>query len=483
MDSNEPISVPLSLRTIQTELLLPPKTVVLGTRQPTALASVPAALATALGAPLGRPPLCEMGRQVLDRNQSASAVVVISDNTRPVPYKGPDGILWPIVESLLQSGFRPERIRILAAAGTHRVMTVSEISSLIDDRVIAAGVGVTCHNARDPSVLVAVGCSAQGTTILMNREYVAADLKILTGLVEPHFMAGVSGGRKSICPGLLGVQSVEEFHGAAMMEHPGTCNMNITDNLCHEYAIQVARMAPPDFVVNVTIRDDGKPVDVFAGDMDEVLETAFEQLKSFVLLPIPRRFDIVVTHAGRGAINHYQAAKAATTGAQAVTQDGFLVVVADTTDPDPIGNGTYREMLELMKKVGPTAFRQLIGSSDWTLVPDQWEVQMWAKVLDRVPEDHLFYYSPQTRLSDYAILPCADPPAEGATTDVSEIVAAFIEQARQQATRALGRRPSIAYLSDGPFGIPVEAVDAQAFLHESATVDLPAAEHLLGGEA
>src|SRR5450756_1245646 len=130
-----------------------------------------------------------MGRQVLDRNQSGSAVVVISDNTRPVPYKGPDGILWPIVESLLQSGFRPERIRILAAAGTHRVMTVSEISSLIDDRVIAAGVGVTCHNAHDPSVLVAVGCSAQGTTILMNREYVAADLKILTGLVEPHFMA------------------------------------------------------------------------------------------------------------------------------------------------------------------------------------------------------------------------------------------------------------------------------------------------------
>ena len=93
---------------------------------------------------------------------------------------------------------------------------------------------------------------------------------------------------------------MEEFHGAAMMEYPGTRSMNLTDNLCHEYAVQVARMAPPDFVVNVTIRDDGRPVGVFAGDIDTVLAGAFEQLKSFVLLPLPQRFDIVVTHGGRG---------------------------------------------------------------------------------------------------------------------------------------------------------------------------------------
>jgi nickel-dependent lactate racemase len=461
MDS-KPISVRLSLRTIETEVVLPAETVVFPIRRPPALSSVPAALATALNAPMDSPPLSELARRVLDRNESGSAVVVISDNTRPVPYTGPDGIQWPIVESLLQAGFHPERISILVATGTHRVMTDPEMSSLVDDRVTAAGVGVISHDAHDPSVLVAVGSCAEGTTILMNREYVTADLKILTGLVESHFMAGVSGGRKSICPGLLGVQSLKEFHGAAMMEHPGTRDMNLADNLCHEYAVQVARIVPPDFVVNVTIRDDGRPVGVFAGSMDRVLEAAFEQLKSLVLLPIPHRFDIVITHGGLGAINHYQASKAANTGAKAATRGGFLVVLADTTDPDPIGNKTYKEMLKLMKKMGPKAFRRLIASSDWTWVPDQWVAQMWAKILDRVPEDHLFYYSPQTRVSDYALLPCAGPPPECAASDVPQQIAALIARARREATLALGRRPSIAYLPDGPYGIPIEAADDSA---------------------
>lgn len=115
---NEPISVPVSLRTIKTKLDLPAETVVLATSQSPALPSVPAALAAALGAPLDCPPLSELARRVLDRN------------TRPVPYTGPDGIQWPIVESLLQAGFHPERIRILVATGTHPVMTDSEMPRL-----------------------------------------------------------------------------------------------------------------------------------------------------------------------------------------------------------------------------------------------------------------------------------------------------------------------------------------------------------------
>jgi nickel-dependent lactate racemase len=451
------ISIPLSLLTIETELLLPQETVVLATKQPPALPSVPAALAAALADPMGCSPLAELARQTLEGNGSASAVVVISDNTRPVPYKGPEGIQWPIVECLLQSGFKPERVCILVATGTHRAMTDSEIGGLIDDRVTAAGVRVVSHDAHDPTALVVVGDSPQGTTIRMNREYVSADLKILTGLVESHFMAGVSGGRKSICPGLLGVQSVEEFHGAVMMEHPGTRSMNLTDNLCHEYAVQVARMMPPDFVVNVTIRDDGKPVGVFAGDIDRVLMSAFEQLKTFVLLPLPHRFDIVVTHGGRGAINHYQAVKAVTVGALATEQGGYLMVVADTIDADPIGNETYKEMLRLLKKLGPTEYRRQISSSDWTLVPDQWEAQMCAKTMERVPEEHLCYYSPQTDPADYEFLPCAGYLPEWAGAEVPQMIARFIEEASRQVTLTRGRRPRIAYLPEGPYGIPIEA--------------------------
>ena len=164
------------------------------------------------------------------------------------------------------------------------------------------------------------------------------------------------------------------------------------------------------------------------------------------------------THGGRGAINHYQASKGASAGSLAATQDGFVLVVADTIDPEPIGNETYKEMLRLLKKLGPAAYRQLITSGDWTWFPDQWVAQVWAKILDRVPEDHLFYYSPQTDPADYVFLPGAGYVPEWATTDIPQLVTAFIEYAGRHVSLTLGRPPSIAYLPDGPYGIPVESV-------------------------
>ena len=106
--------------------------------------------------------------------------------------------------------------------------------------------------------------------------------------------------------------------------------------------------------------------------------------------------------------------------------------------------------------MGPGAYRQLITSGDWTWFPDQWVAQMWAKIIDRVPEDHLFYYSPQTDPADYAFLPCAGYQPEWAGAEAPQMVADFIKEASRKVTLTLGRRPSIAYLPDGPYGIPVE---------------------------
>ena len=495
--TNAELRVPLELRSFATDLVLPPGTNVLRTDVPEALADVPAAIAEALTTPIGSAPFAEICREKLLRaaetespavegqtaaEGSAAApvrnprgssgprvVIVVSDNTRPAPYRGAGGILWPLVDFLLTAGFPPDSVTVLTATGTHRVLSDEEMWDLVDERVRQAGVRVSCHDAADRQGLTHVGLSAQGVEVFMNREYVEADFRILTGLVEPHLMAGVSGGRKSICPGLLNVESVREFHGPATLANERATDMVLEGNPCHEISLEIARMARPDFILNVTMSQDGRVVGVFAGDMEQAHLAAVEHVRSFAQIPLERDYDVVVTHAGYVGVNHYQAEKAAQVAAKAVRDQGYLVVVADTTEVDPVGTESYRRMLKLLGEIGPDAFVRKIRAKDWAFVHDQWGVQVWAKVLGKVPAEHIFYFSPQTPVEDYEILPGVHPKvllgettresrAGDAVTQgdlVTRFVTAAAARACAESEKAMGRRARVAYLADGPHGIPV----------------------------
>jgi hypothetical protein len=474
--ANSPLMAHLELRSFETELPLPFHTDVLRAREPEPLADVRAAVLEALAAPIGSASLAETCNSVLARAARAarpafgarparSVVVVVSDNTRPAPYKGEGGILWPLVEILLSSGIPPESVTLLVASGTHRVLSDEEIWALFDERVRQAGVRVRCHNAADSEGLTSVGRRENGDEVFVNRAYVEADLRILTGLVEPHLMAGFSGGRKSICPGLLSVRSVREFHGAKTLAHPKATGLVLEGNPCHEVSLEIARMVRPDFILNATIRQDGRVAGVFAGEMEQAHQAAAEQVRDFAQIPLERRYDVVVTHGGLVGINHYQVEKAADVARLAVEAGGYVVVVADTTDADPVGTESYRRMLKLLAEVGVDEFLQAIKADDWEFVHDQWGVQVWAHLLVRVPREHVFYFSPQTPLREYTMLPCVDPRGVSGERlgfvagEPGELVARFAAAAVARACReceaAAGRPATVAYLADGPRGIPV----------------------------
>jgi lactate racemase len=174
----------------------------------------------ALASPIGSPPLRAIAEaKKAAAGGAATAVVVISDNTRPVPYRGESGLLRPILETLLAAGYEAGGITVIVATGTHRAMRQDELRAMIDPWVFEQGVAVVNHDCHDDANLVRLGMTARGSEVFVNRRYMEAGLRILTGLVESHFMAGVSGGRKSICPGLVGERSTYIFHGAAMMAH------------------------------------------------------------------------------------------------------------------------------------------------------------------------------------------------------------------------------------------------------------------------
>ena len=471
-------------------LELPAHVVVLEPRGLPPLKDVPAAIVEALARPLGTPAFVDLVRATLAASPDASAVIVVSDNTRPVPCSGPSGILWPLMDELLHAGFPPGRITVLVASGTHRRLADRELDAMFDSRVAASGVAIRCHDAFDPAGLVTVGRTRGGLQVMMDRGYVEADLRILTGLVESHLMAGASGGRKSVCPGLVGIEGIRDFHGPAVLADPRATDLITAGNPCHELSLEIARMAPAHFIVNVTAREDGAVMGVFAGDMERAHEQAVEQLRDFVAIPLTQKYDVVVTHAGKVGVNHYQAAKAACVAARAVKVGGHVILVADTVDPDPIGSIHYRALMTLLMDIGREAFERLIRSPDWTFVPDQWQVQMWDRVFGTIPPDHLHYYSPQTPLLEYDRLPgrsprdmwerlAAFPDEERVTAFVKEALSTAVEEMARAlatapaptlpradagaATRALATpprvSPTVAFLPAGPYGIPVESGD------------------------
>ncbi len=401
-----------------------------------------------------------------------TAAVVISDNTRPVPYKGAGGILEPILDALRAEGVG--RALILVANGTHRALSGDELRGMLCPAAFAPGVEVVNHVCTERSGLRLVGRTARGTEAWINRLYLDADVKILTGLVEPHFMAGASGGPKAVCPGLVGEDVTRVFHGAALLADERATSLVMDGNPCQEEARAVAGLAGHDFIVNVTLDGARRITGVFAGELSAAHRAAVARVLADSAVPIEREYDLVVTHAGFVGVNHYQAAKAAVEGAKAVRPGGRLILAANHTEAEPVGSANYRRGLGLLARLGPRELLQRMLEPGWEFIPEQWQVQMWARALARLeaPSD-MIYCSPRLTGDAFraARLPGTDGglglagagegasgPSVAASAGVGrsqrDLAEAMVQRAidRFAAERPGGR---VAVLLDGPYAVPV----------------------------
>ena len=411
----------------------------------------------ALANPLDCLPLKELVHRNLEAKPKAKAVVVISDNTRPVPYSGNSGIFFPIIDEMIKAGFPPSQILILVATGTHQAMGNRELRKILDPRIFSLDLQIIHHDSRKAKDLVPIGRTELGGKILLNRHYVESDFKILTGLVESHFMAGASGGRKSICPGLLAEDSIHILHSGPVLASPKAVDLVLEGNPVHDEALRVARMAGCDMTVNVTLDSSYRLTGIFAGHLETAHLTAVKKLQTYAAIPVKKKYDLVLTHAGYVGVNHYQAAKAAVAAAPIIKEGGMCILAVYHTDSDPIGSANYKKMMSLLGEKGPEKFMEMILAPDWTFVPDQWEAQMWARFFRKIPPENLFYCSLEIPREAFSWLPETDartfaPEAK----NLQELVEKSLAFAVKKLHDSLGRDPRIACLPDGPYGIPVD---------------------------
>lgn len=322
----------------------------------------------ALRVPLGTAPLASLAKG------KKSACVVIADITRPVPNAL---ILPPMLRTLEDNGIARQDITILVGTGLHRPNEGEELVRLVGE-FVAQNYHIVNHKAREKDTLVFLGETSGGAPIWIDRVYVEADLKIATSLIEPHLMAGYSGGRKAICPGIMGVETMKVLHGPELMGHPMSAEGIIEGNPFHRQALEVARTAGVDFTLNVAMNDRREVTGVFSGDLEQAhaegVRFVEAQASAWIEAPVPI---VVTTSAGYPLdLTFYQAVKGLTAVLPIVEQGGTIILAARCAEG--LGGPEFTELLA--ETDSAEAFEARLQDPEFFVV-DQWQLQELCKVL------------------------------------------------------------------------------------------------------
>ncbi|HPP51910.1 MAG TPA: nickel-dependent lactate racemase [Thermoguttaceae bacterium] len=353
------------------EVELPDRNVVkcLGYRPAQPLENPGKVISERLAHPTGAAPLADLARG------RSSACVVICDITRPVPNAV---LLPPILRTLEENGIGRDRILILVATGLHRPNLGDELVEMVGPE-IAAQYRIENHHGQDRNEHVFLGRSPRGVPVWIDRRYVEADLKITTGLIEPHFMAGFSGGRKLICPGLAHLDTVRVWHGPNFLEHPCARAGCLDGNPVHEENTWIGRRAGCDFIVNVALDEKRRIVEVVAGDMEAAFLEGVQKVRPMVQDTLPEPVDIVITSSAGYPLDvtFYQSVKGMVAALGIVKPGGTVILAASLSEG--IGSPEFQRLFEEHPSLDAFLERILDRQSDY-FVMDQWQLEEMAKV-------------------------------------------------------------------------------------------------------
>lgn len=333
------------------------------------------ALEHALQNPIHSKALKELVKERVETlGSNATAVIVISDITRSVPHPL---LLPPVLQSLEACGVRRDCITLLIGTGIHRPNEGEELIALVG-REIAGNYRVVNHFCRHTADLVHCGKTSKGIPIVLNRHYCEADIKILTGFIEPHMWAGYSGGRKSLLPGIASMETMQHMHGYAMVAHPATRYGQLEDNPFHEAGLEVLDRVGADFLVNVTLDSRKQVTGWWCGHPVDAHLQGCRFLEQHCRVQLDEPLDFVLTTNAGAPLdcNLYQAVKGMT-GAAGVVREGGTILIAAAC-PEGVGSPEYDQLMELFDS--PGAFLARLQEPGF-FVPDQWCAQEMAQVM------------------------------------------------------------------------------------------------------
>ena len=378
----------------------------------------------------------------LKKSEAKSVVIVVSDITRLIPYAS---FLDVILKEIEGAGVLRNNIVILIATGMHRPSTTSEREYMFGKN-ICEEYRIIDHEAEKEDNLVTIeGTSYAGRTIELNRHFIEADFRIVTGLVEPHFMAGFSGGRKSICPGLCSLETVKAFHSFSFLDNPNSRNANLIDNPLHSEAISIARKIEVGFSINLILNKEHKVIDAIAGDIEESHKLACKVVSENACPKVEKEQDVVITSSGGYPLDatFYQCVKGMVSSLPVVKKNGTVVSFGSCLEG--IGGDEYKRTME--KYSGNWKDFLCDSKNRNNVIKDQWQFQMQTKVLEHVSEDNLIFVtdgisnSELNKLSVNGVFAAKDQIQE----KIQKIVDTFVKEGK-----------TLAVIPEGPYCSPIK---------------------------
>ena len=349
------VNLPRSLRA---EVLIP--------RFAEGLADEDGTLAAAVEDPIGCPALREMARG------KRSAAIAVCDITRPAPNKK---VLPHVIRALEEGGMAPRRIEILIATGLHREATTAELEEILGAAVLERH-PVHSHRAREIDEQVFLGETSGGTQAFVDRRFVEADLHVTLGFIEPHLMAGFSGGRKLISIGLAGERTIKRLHSPLYMRDAQATEGCFPDNPLHRELLEIAAMADHDFMVDVALTDARAIAAVFAGEPVAAHARGVEFVRRSTSARVAEPADAVITTSGGYPLDltFYQAVKGLTAASHVVREGGEILLAAACAE----GLGGP-EFSNLVRTAGDSS-ELLTALASRPVQVDQWQAEKLAMV-------------------------------------------------------------------------------------------------------
>ncbi len=337
------------------------------------LADVDGSIRKALLEPVGSPSLPELA------GGNKTACILICDITRPVPN---GDLLPPLLDMLMQAGIKQDNILILVATGLHRPNEGEELRELIGNDTVYESFRIENHFARDRQAHIDLGTTSRGIPIGIDRRFYDADLKIATGLVEPHFMAGYSGGRKVVAPGIAYKDTILKFHTAHILEHPKAVSCVMEGNPLHEAQIEIIRKIGNIYALNVAIDDKRRLGKVTFGTIEDSHLEAVSFMRKYAEVDIDRTFKTIVTSAGGYPLDktYYQTVKGMVGPMDILAPGGTIIIASECSEG--MGSPEFVAAQQLLCRHGRTEFMNLLDGRSEALI-DEWQTEMLLKPLRR----------------------------------------------------------------------------------------------------
>lgn len=310
--------------------------------------------------------------------KAATACIVICDITRPVPNHL---FLRPLIEKLMSCGIPKENITLLVATGLHRPNLGEELAELVGDSWVMNNIRVINHDARNDEDHVDLGQTrSRGTPVKLNRHLVEADIRIVSGLVEPHFMAGYSGGRKVIAPGVAHAETITTFHNHSFMSNPSAENCNLHGNPLHEEQLQIVEMLGDVLAINTVIDEDRQLSLINFGEVVASHRNAVQFIERYCQVKVDQEFDVVITSAAGYPLDktYYQTVKGMV-GAMGILKSGGELIIASECS-EGLGSPEYQDAQSRLTQLGTSEFLESLSRKAFADI-DEWQTQMQTKAM------------------------------------------------------------------------------------------------------